>query len=243
MGAGWTLRKTTLLNSGMYLITSFDDGDYALEMVGSSLSNKAYAEVWEQDGSYTQKWLVTSLGDDIYRITNVWSQRVLEVANSKADDGAIVWQNWWYGTDNQKWCAVWNGKGSIMFQTLLGNYALSTMGSYNASGIVLRKTNAASPFQGWNFVETSFGNTMSISDRIKILDSLSGSGLNVYRSFDGVSSGTVDRIYKAIGNYENEGYSVGFVMIDLYSGASVSYGMDNYFYSASTIRAPMSCRC
>lgn len=76
VGAGWTLRKTTLLNSGMYLITSFDDGDYALEMVGSSLSNKAYAEVWEQDGSYTQKWLVTSLGDDIYRITNVWSQRV-----------------------------------------------------------------------------------------------------------------------------------------------------------------------
>lgn len=238
VGAGWTLRKTTLLNSGMYLITSFDDGDYALEMVGSSLSNKAYAEVWEQDGSYTQKWLVTSLGDDIYRITNVWSQRVLEVANSKADDGAIVWQNWWYGTDNQKWCAVWNGKGGIMFQTLLGNYALSTMGSYNASGIVLRKMNAASPFQGWNFVETSFGNTMSFSDRIKILDSLSGSGLNVYRSFDGVSSGTVDRIYKAIGNYENEGYSVGFVMIDLYSGASVSYGMDNYFYSASTIKGP-----
>lgn len=238
VGAGWTLRKTTLLNSGMYLITSFDDGDYALEMVGSSLSNKAYAEVWEQDGSYTQKWLVTSLGDDIYRITNVWSQRVLEVANSKADDGAIVWQNWWYGTDNQKWCAVWNGKGGIMFQTLLGNYALSTMGSYNASGIVLRKMNAASPFQGWNFVETSFGNTMSFSDRIKILDSFSGSGLNVYRSFDGVSSGTVDRIYKAIGNYENEGYSVGFVMIDLYSGASVSYGMDNYFYSASTIKGP-----
>lgn len=43
---------------------------------------------------------------------------------------------------------------------------------------------------------------------------------------------------KAVSALENEGYCVGFAMVDLSSGQAVSYHIDEEFYSASSIKGP-----
>lgn len=45
-------------------------------------------------------------------------------------------------------------------------------------------------------------------------------------------------MWSAIGNYTNSGTSVAFLMMDLTTGAGVSYNADSYFESASTIKGP-----
>ena len=79
---------------------------------------------------------------------------------------------------------------------------------------------------------------LSVSDRIAVLDSLGGAGLDVFKSISGVSQQTMNDLYGAIRAFEQSGHGVGFMMIDLTTGAGVSYSPDRKFYSASTIKGP-----
>lgn len=51
-------------------------------------------------------------------------------------------------------------------------------------------------------------------------------------------SETYATLVDAINTFEAEGYSLGFSLIDVETGAAVSYNPDQTFYSASTIKAP-----
>ena len=77
-----------------------------------------------------------------------------------------------------------------------------------------------------------------MADRIDVLDNINGWGLNVFKSLKGVSGQTWNDLWSAIGNYTNSGTSVAFLMMDLTTGAGVSYNADSYFESASTIKGP-----
>lgn len=60
-------------------------------------------------------------------------------------------------------------------------------------------------------------------------------------AIEGTSSdgkGALEDLYSAIDAIEKEGYDLGFKLIDLNSGISVSYNADAAFYSASSLKGP-----
>ncbi len=88
--------------SGVYQIVSRSSGQ---TLTASGTGNGSVVEQATYTGDATQKWIVTQLGPDkgSYRISNLASQRVLDVSGSSVEDGArvVVYDN--YNAKNQQW--------------------------------------------------------------------------------------------------------------------------------------------
>jgi hypothetical protein len=86
--------------------------------VVSALSNKLMAVAggsqapgtqimqWQSDGTPSQQWRFSPLGDNTYEIVNVGSGQALDVAWSATFPGAPVIQWPWYGGTSQRWRVV-----------------------------------------------------------------------------------------------------------------------------------------
>lgn len=233
----WNFVKAALLESGLYTIASAVDDRFVLDVSGASLSYCENVQAWESNGTNAQKFMVQCIGDNLYSITNAWSALALDVAGGAANPGTNVQQYGWNGTNAQKWIAMWDGHGGIVFKSAVGDFALSTSGNYSGSNVHLEQLDIANASQRFSLLPTSFS-FASFADRISVLDGINGWGLNVFKSLKGVSSQTWNDLWGAIGNYTNSGTSVGFLMLDLKTGAGVSYDADDRFYSASTIKGP-----
>jgi uncharacterized protein YjdB len=70
------------------------------------------------------------------------------------------------------------------------------------------------------------------------LPTQSGSGLALFNTSKKLSSGTEQNLRNAISAITGKGYSVGFVMMDLNTGAGIFYNSNGTFYSASSIKGP-----
>lgn len=235
--ASWNLYIAALITNGLYTIGSAENEHFVLDVDAGSLASCANVQLWDDNGSNAQKFIVTNLGDNVYSIVNIWSLNSLDVVSGVGFDGQDVWQYRWNGSDAQRWRAVWDGKGGFVFQSLAGGFALASDGAFAGSNVHLANMNVDDARQGFRLSFTSFA-SIGFDERIAVMDTVDGGGLQVFRSMNGISQGTVDWIYSAISNYYDDGSDVGFVMIDLNTGAGVSYNIDSYFYSASTIKGP-----
>ena len=75
------------------------------------------------------------------------------------------------------------------------------------------------------------------------LDAASGTeDVNLFNSVTGIartlSSDEISDVEGAIAAYHDAGYEVGFVMYDLTTHEGVGYNADQWFFSASTVKAP-----
>lgn len=235
--ATWNFVKAALLESGLYTIASAVDSRSVLDISGANLSYYGNVQVWESNGTNAQKFMIQCIGDNLYSITNAWSALALDVDGGSARPGTNVQQYGWNDTNAQKWIAMWDGHGGIVFKSAVGDYALSTSGNYSGSNVHLEQFDINNASQRFALTPTSLS-FASFSDRINVLDSIDGWGLNVFKSLKGVSGQTWNDLWGAIENYTNSGTTVAFLMMDLATGAGVSYNADKYFESASTIKGP-----
>lgn len=237
LASSWNFVKAALLESGLYTIASAVDARYVLDVSGASLANCGNVQLWESNGTNAQKFYVQRIDGDIYSITNAWSALAVDVSGAAAQSGTNIQQYASNGTNAQKWIATWDGRGGIVFKSALGDYALATSGAYSGSNAALSKFDVENDCQRFTLSATSFA-FASMSDRIDVLDNIGGWGMSVFKSLKGVSGQTWNDLWGAVSNYTNDGKAVGFIMMDLTTGAGVSYNCDDNFWSASTIKGP-----
>jgi Ricin-type beta-trefoil lectin domain-like len=103
-GQKWMLDAVSPLNSGSrYSITARHSGK-ALDVAGSSVANGMYIYQWTVvPSSPFQKWMASTQGGAQLALTNVASQKVLEVGGYATGDGGGVQQWQWAGHSWQKW--------------------------------------------------------------------------------------------------------------------------------------------
>ncbi len=58
---------------------------------------------WAWHGGLNQRWWIEPVGADTYRLVNVHSGKVLDVAGGSTADGAAVHQWTWINGANQQW--------------------------------------------------------------------------------------------------------------------------------------------
>lgn len=233
----WNMLVAELLSDGFYTIASAENEDYMLDVYASSIENRANVWLYSSNGSNAQKFYLRSLGDGWYSIANAWSAMNVDVKDAGAWVGSNVQQYEDNGANAQKWRVVWDEQGGFVFVSALGALALGVDGVWQGSNVELREYNLSDAKQRFYLASTS-PVAASFSDRIAVLDVIGGSGLNVFKSLEKLSSNTWNALRSAIDAYERRGVSVGFVMMDLETGSGVSYNIDQQFYSASTIKGP-----
>lgn len=232
---GWNMVRVPLVAEGYYVINSSGDPSLALDVEGASLNNRANIWAHYDNGTKAQVFYIRNLGSDVCQIFNAWSLLAFDVENSSAAPGANIQQYANKGLSGQKWQIVWDGAGGFAFKSLLGDVALSLSSLAPGANAELAAFDIAAQNQRFT-LEGSEGLVLSFEDRLLVLDSLSTEGLTVFRSMNGLSAERIDALWNAIGNYG--GADLGFIMMDLKSGAGVAYNIDEMFFSASTIKGP-----
>ena len=94
----------------------------------------------------------------IYRLTARHSNKVMEVAGSSLDNGAVIQQNSDTGTDNQKWEFADGGAGTYKLIAVHSGKALDISGSSTTEGApVVQWDLLSNPSQQWNIVSVGDG--------------------------------------------------------------------------------------
>ena len=95
------------------------DGVYSLQhkssgkFISTGLSNEngGNTYLWEWANNNDQKFKFERQEDNTYKITSLYSGKVLDVYNQQTQDGANVHQWEWWGGNNQKWYIISSGGG------------------------------------------------------------------------------------------------------------------------------------
>ena len=92
-----------VLSDGTYIIKSAINNNYVLEIEGGASISGANVQLYKNNGTKNQRFIVKYLGNGYYTITATHSNKVLDVANAGKVAGTNVWQCYDNNTDAQKW--------------------------------------------------------------------------------------------------------------------------------------------
>lgn len=234
----WNFLMVPLINNGLYSIATVNNLNLYLDVAGSSIQNGGNVQLWQGNNSNAQKFYISRIDGERYTIVNVWSALNVEVTDGRAYVGQNIQQYLHNGTKAQIWEIVWDGAGRFVFKSQLGSFALSVAPNVgNGSNVDLDRFNLAYRNQHFRITPTNWVDA-SEADRIKVLNVIGGGDMTVFKSMRNISDSSWRRLTNSIGEYHARGESVGFLMMDLKTGAGVSYNIDQVFYSASTIKGP-----
>lgn len=100
-----------LIADGTYVIESASNLDQVLDVVASQTSAGTNVTMWNNNDHSNQRWVVTYLGNGLYKLAAEHSGLVLDVAGYGTTDGTNVQQWTWEETDNQLWYIQDAGNG------------------------------------------------------------------------------------------------------------------------------------
>ncbi|BAK44091.1 hypothetical protein EGYY_09020 [Eggerthella sp. YY7918] len=229
-----------VLSNGTYSIKSALGNDQVIDVSSGQLANGANIQTFENNGTGAQKWNITSIGDGYFKVVNAKSGKALDVKSANAVAGANIQQHVWNNTAAQKWKLTPTGDGYYCFMSALDEgLCLEVAGSSpkNLTNVCLG-VYSGSASQKFRFAATTYKLTMS--DRVALLNSLSSS--SAITPFGGASfdanSASGRSLVSALNSIRNNGYQVGFVMMDLNTGAGLASMPTHTFYVASSIKGP-----
>ena len=96
---------------GMYTIKSAIDENYVFDIASESFDNGANLELWTNKKANNQKFRVKYLGDGVYSIVAVHSEKSIDVQGASKNKGSNVLQWSSNSGDNQKWIIKDAGNG------------------------------------------------------------------------------------------------------------------------------------
>ncbi|KFI91128.1 N-acetylmuramoyl-L-alanine amidase, partial [Bifidobacterium saguini DSM 23967] len=125
------------LADGSYYVNSVAKNSSSVEIAEGSADDGAVTQLHSASGKENQQFAFKKQSDGSYVIANKASDKVLDVANGVASDGAQVRQ--WAENDSaaQHWFIRDSGAGWYL-QSALGNYVLDLAGGSTADGTVVR---------------------------------------------------------------------------------------------------------
>ena len=227
------MRACETLPRGLYSMASVANGGIVLDASGASFDNGANAIVWKSSNMNNQKFAITPISGEYYRVTLALGGTVLGVSGG---DGASVKFYNWSGADSQLWKPVLVD-GGFTLQNKASGMQLATAGN-NSGNDVVQKRAANAAQQKWKLSTASI-NLTDMSSFVRCLSLASGSSsLTVSRAPLGfsTSSNQWKALQNALSSCWNAGIDVGFLSVDCNTGTTLSINADKVFYGASTIK-------
>lgn len=135
--------------NGTYRIIARHSGK-ALDAPGTG--NGTQVHQWSYHGGNNQRWTLTHLGNNQYRIQGVQSGRVLDVSGASTADGAaiILWD--WANANEQKWTIAPTSGGYYSVRAVHSGKAMDVSGISTADGAVIHQwTYGGGNNQQWAF--------------------------------------------------------------------------------------------
>ena len=200
--------KNTIAD-GAYVISSFMNSKYVLDVKGGSTSNCGNVQLYLNNESTAQAFKVSHDAQGYVTFTNVNSGKVLDVSGGIARNGRNVQQYTSNGTRSQKWVIKKSGNGYTIVSALDSNFVLDlSSGRVNNSQNIQLYTSNDSNAQKWNL-------TKYLSKQEK-LDQLAAENKNTL----------ADGVYK-IGNAQNSNYVLDIASGSKNNGANVQLYLSN----------------
>lgn len=112
-----------ILSDGLYEIATYSNSHKVIDVTGGSRNNGTAIQTYRSNGSGAQIWRVKHLGDGIYTLQNLRSDKYLDVPSAKAVKGAKIQQYSGNSTRAQQWEIVPDEKraGYFTLRTHLEN--------------------------------------------------------------------------------------------------------------------------
>ena len=200
--------KNTIAD-GAYVISSFMNSKYVLDIEGGSTSNYGNVQLYLNNDSTAQAFKVTHDAQGYVTFTNVNSGKVLDVSGGIASNGRNVQQYTSNGTRSQKWVIKKSGNGYTIVSALDSNFVLDlSSGRVNNGQNIQLYTSNDSNAQKWNL-------TKYLSKQEK-LNQLAAENKNTL----------ADGVYK-IGNAQNNNYVLDIASGSKNNGANVQLYLSN----------------
>lgn len=198
-----------VIADGVYVISSFMNSKYVLDVKGGSTSNCGNVQLYVNNESTAQAFKVSHDAQGYVTFTNVNSGKVLDVSGGIARNGRNVQQYTSNGTRSQKWVIKKSGNGYTIVSALDSNFVLDlSSGRVNNSQNIQLYTSNDSNAQKWNL-------TKYLSKQEK-LDQLAVENRNAIG----------DGVYK-IGNAQNSNYVLDIASGSKNNGANVQLYLSN----------------
>ena len=131
-------RLSDSLPSGTYIVRSAAESSQLVDVLDASISDGANVQIWRNNGSGAQKWVVSAMGDGTYSIMNARSHKMLDVRDALAASGTNVQQWESNGNRAQRWVIKYEGGGWMIASALDSRYVLDISGGHIADGANLQ---------------------------------------------------------------------------------------------------------
>ena len=154
-----------ILKDGTYEISSLINPRSVLDVSGGSQSNGANVQIYSNNYTDAQGWIVTHDSKGYVTFTNVNSKKALDVNSCKAQNGQNVQQYDFNDSYAQKWIVTKEEKGYKVISAINPNYVLDLSGGKTENGrnIQIYESND-SEAQRWNFEKY-----ISMKERMDVL--------------------------------------------------------------------------
>lgn len=183
-----TLSSPVTVNfDGFYTISSKLDKKKVIDVSAASTKNSANIQLYGNNNSPAQCFVIENMKNGFYRIKNVNSNRVLDVSGGSKKSGTNVQQYTWNGTDAQLWKLVSTGDNdnSYYFVSKLSNsLVLDISGASSANGANVQvykanKTKAQKFYLNKKTGKTIANGTYTITSKLSSQRGLDISGASV----------------------------------------------------------------
>lgn len=160
----WIIEKAS---DGSYQIKSAANPNYVMDVDGASTSNGTSIQVYENNGSSAQKFNFLSrpdvtgtktINDGLYEITNINSDKVLDIASGSEEAGANCQQYASNGTAAQKFIVEYDGNGFYSIVNLKSGKALEVESTAPATTVNVQQGDfVANDAQKWAISDNGDG--------------------------------------------------------------------------------------
>ena len=143
-----------VLADGTYVISSVLNSNYVFDVSGASMHNNANVQLYQNNDTNAQQFIVTHDSQGYVTFTNAKSGRVLDVSGGKAGNNKNIQQYDSNGTRAQKWIVKPDGNGYNIISAIDSSYVIDLSGAkvVNRRNIQLY-TYHATDAQRWQFTK------------------------------------------------------------------------------------------
>lgn len=129
-----TAGENVVIDNGVYNIISGLDPKKVVDLSGALMSDMTNVQLYHDNGTNAQKWIINKISGDIYRVYSATSGKVIDVANGSRANGANIWSYSNNNTNAQRWIIRNYGDGSVYFTSVLSGKNMDVSGGNIADG-------------------------------------------------------------------------------------------------------------
>lgn len=128
-----TPQPTQTIKNGIYIIRNANDKNKVLDISGGSTADSANLQIYQNNNSAAQKFIIRAKSGGYYEIENLRSRKIVEVQGGSKKAGANVLQYSSNGSCAQRWKIIDVGNGYYTFQNKCSKLVLDVHGGKTAN--------------------------------------------------------------------------------------------------------------